>query len=128
MADLSPELAAKIDDLKARHAENPSRFFMPLAKALREAGETAEAEALLREKLKVHPGYLSAHVLLGSCLADRGALAEARNEFQYVLSVDPQNLIALRTLGDIAAARGERDQARRWYQELLSVDPRSGEA
>lgn len=128
MSEISPELAARIESLKASHAENPARFFMPLASAYREGGEVARAEELLRENLKRHPGYLSAHVLLGRCLADRGATAEARNEFQYVLSVDPQNLIALRTLGEMAAAAGEPDEARRWFGELLSVDPMNAEA
>ena len=128
MSEISPELAARIESLRASHAENPARFFMPLASAYREGGEVAKAEELLRENLKRHPGYLSAHVLLGRCLADRGATAEARNEFQYVLSVDPQNLIALRTLGEMAAAGGEPDEARRWFGELLSVDPMNAEA
>jgi tetratricopeptide (TPR) repeat protein len=128
MSEISPELAARIESLRASHAENPARFFMPLASAYREGGEVAKAEELLRENLKRHPGYLSAHVLLGRCLADRGATAEARNEFQYVLSVDPQNLIALRTLGEMAAASGEPDEARRWFGELLSVDPMNAEA
>jgi tetratricopeptide (TPR) repeat protein len=128
MAELSPDLAARIESLKASHAENPARFFMPLASAYREAGEIGRAEELLRENLKRHPGYLSAHVLLGRCLADRGAVAEARNEFQYVLSVDPQNLIALRTLGDMASAAGDGVEARRWYNELLAVDPMNADA
>ncbi|HEX6747397.1 MAG TPA: tetratricopeptide repeat protein [Longimicrobium sp.] len=128
MPEISPELAARIETLKASHAENPARFFMPLASALREAGDTGRAEELLRDNLKRHPGYLSAHVLLGRCLADRGAYAEARNEFQYVLSVDPQNLIALRTLGDMAASGGDPSEARRWYGELLAVDPMNAEA
>ncbi|SOD04169.1 Tetratricopeptide repeat-containing protein [bacterium JGI 053] len=128
MPEISPELAARIESLRASHAENPARFFMPLASAYREGGEVGKAEELLRENLKRHPGYLSAHVLLGRCLADRGANAEARNEFQYVLSVDPQNLIALRTLGEMAAASGEPDEARRWFGELLSVDPMNAEA
>ncbi|HET7234604.1 MAG TPA: tetratricopeptide repeat protein [Longimicrobium sp.] len=128
MPEISPELAARIETLKASHAENPARFFMPLASAYREAGEVGRAEDLLRDNLKRHPGYLSAHVLLGRCLADRGAYAEARNEFQYVLSVDAQNLIALRTLGDMAAAGGDPGEARRWYTELLSVDPMNQEA
>ena len=128
MPETSPELAARIEILKASHAENPARFFMPLASAYREAGEVGRAEELLRENLKRHPGYLSAHVLLGRCLADRGAYAEARNEFQYVLSVDGQNLIALRTLGDMAAGGGDPAEARRWYGELLSVDPMNTEA
>jgi tetratricopeptide (TPR) repeat protein len=128
MADISPELAARIEQLKSSHHENPARFFMPLASAYREAGEQARAEELLRDNLKRHPGYLSAHVLLGRCLADRGVIDEARNEFQYVLSIDSQNLIALRTLGEMAAASGNRDEARRWYGDLLAVDPMNSEA
>jgi tetratricopeptide (TPR) repeat protein len=128
MPEISPELAARIEQLKSSHQDNPARFFMPLASAYREAGELGRAEELLRENLKRHPGYLSAHVLLGRCLADRGALGEARNEFGYVLSIDPQNLIALRTLGEMAAATGDQAEARRWYGELLAVDPMSAEA
>lgn len=128
MPEISPELAARIEQLKSSHQDNPARFFMPLASAYREAGELGRAEELLRENLKRHPGYLSAHVLLGRCLADRGALGEARNEFGYVLSIDPQNLIALRTLGEMAAATGDHAEARRWYGELLAVDPMSAEA
>ncbi len=128
MPDISPELAARIEQLRSSHDNNPARFFMPLASAYREAGDLARAEELLRENLKRHPGYLSAHVLLGRCLADRGATEEARNEFGYVLSIDPQNLIALRTLGEMAAAGGDPAAARRWYGELLAVDPMSAEA
>ncbi|HEY0155042.1 MAG TPA: tetratricopeptide repeat protein [Longimicrobium sp.] len=128
MPDISPELAARIEQLRSSHDGNPSRFFMPLASAYREAGDLGRAEELLRENLKRHPGYLSAHVLLGRCLADRGATDEARNEFGYVLSIDPQNLIALRTLGEMAASTGDTAEARRWYGELLSVDPMSAEA
>ena len=128
MPDISPELAARIEQLRSSHDSNPARFFMPLASAYREAGDLGRAEELLRENLKRHPGYLSAHVLLGRCLADRGATEEARNEFGYVLSIDPQNLIALRTLGEMAAGAGDPTEARRWYGELLAVDPMSAEA
>lgn len=128
MAELSPELAAKIQDLEARYAENPGRVFVALASAYREAGEIGQAEEYLRSGLKRHPGSLSAHVLLGRCLADRGAVEEATNEFRYVLSVDSQNLIALRTLGEMAAAAGQGEEATRWYRDLLAVDPMNKEA
>ncbi|HEV3052997.1 MAG TPA: tetratricopeptide repeat protein [Longimicrobium sp.] len=127
MADLSPELAAKIQSLEGGYADNPGRYFVALAGAWREAGEIGRAEEILRENLKRFPG-LSAHVLLGRCLADRGAHQEAANEFHYVLSIDAQNLIALRTLAEMAAATGRRGEAERWYNELLSVDPMNAEA
>ncbi|HEX2209001.1 MAG TPA: tetratricopeptide repeat protein, partial [Longimicrobium sp.] len=127
MADLSPELAARIQSLESSYADNPGRYFVALAGAWREAGETGRAEEILRENLKRFPG-LSAHVLLGRCLADRGAYQEAANEFHYVLSIDAQNLIALRTLAEMAAATGRRAEAERWYNELLAVDPMNAEA
>jgi tetratricopeptide (TPR) repeat protein len=127
MADLSPELAAKIQSLEGLYAGNAGRYFVALAGAWREAGEIGRAEEILRENLKRFPG-LSAHVLLGRCLADRGAFQEAANEFHYVLSIDPQNLIVLRTLAEMAAASGRRAEAERWYNELLSVDPMNAEA
>src|SRR5687768_12421017 len=127
MADLSPELAAKIQSLEGGYGDNPGRYFVALAGAWREAGEIGRAEEILRENLKRFPG-LSAHVLLGRCLADRGAFQEAANEFHYVLSIDAQNLIALRTLAEMAAAGGRRAEAERWYNELLAVDPMNAEA
>ncbi|HEX6370528.1 MAG TPA: tetratricopeptide repeat protein [Longimicrobium sp.] len=127
MADLSPELTARIQSLESSYADNPGRYFVALAGAWREAGEIGRAEEILRENLKRFPG-LSAHVLLGRCLADRGAVQEAANEFQYVLSIDAQNLIALRTLAEMAAASGRRAEAEKWYNGLLAVDPMNAEA
>lgn len=127
MADLSPEFASEIQKLEANYASNPGRFFVPLASQWRDAGDIATAERILRENISKFPG-LSAHVLLGRCLADRGAFPEAANEFHYVLSIDSQNLIALRTLAEMAAAGGRRADAERWYNELLAVDPMNVEA
>jgi hypothetical protein len=127
MADLSPELAAQLQALESSYAEKPGRYYVPYAGLLREAGQPERAEEILRTNLKHFPG-LSAHVLLGRCLADRGAHPEAANEFHYVLSLDAQNLIALRTLAEMAAADGRVEEARRWYGELLSVDPMNADA
>lgn len=127
MEDLSPELTARIQSLEGSFAGKPERYFVALAGAWREAGEIGRAEEILRENLKRFPG-LSAHVLLGRCLADRGAWQEAANEFHYVLSIDAQNLIALRTLAEMAAAGGRRAEAEKWYNELLAVDPMNAEA
>lgn len=120
--------ADQIEVLLRKHAENPEgRYFVPLANNYRKLGEIDEAERYLREGLRKHPNYLSAHIVLAQCLADRGADAEAAAEFRHVLSIDPHNLIALRTLGDLARAGGQASEARRWYGELLAVDPMNEE-
>jgi tetratricopeptide (TPR) repeat protein len=129
MAAVPPELAAEVQKLERYHAENPQgRYFVPLANAYRKTGAIDQAEALLREGLRRHPDYLSAHIVLGRCLADRGAVDDAVGEFRYVLSVDPQNLIALRSLGEMASEVGRTDEAARWYRELLAVDPMNEDA
>jgi tetratricopeptide (TPR) repeat protein len=129
MADYPAQHRAEIEKYERKHEENPEgRNFVPLANAYRKAGELELAEGLLREGLRRHPDYLSAHIVLGRVLADRGAAAEAATEFRHVLAVDPQNLIALRTMGELAAFEGRPDEAGYWYRELLVVDPMNDDA
>lgn len=129
MADSPSELQLEIEKLERKHAEHPEgRFFVPLANAYRKMGDLDTAEALLRSGVERHPDYLSAHIVLGRCLADRGAVREAEEEFRLVLSEDSQNLIALRTLGELAAAEGRTSEAAEWYRELLAVDPMNEDA
>jgi tetratricopeptide (TPR) repeat protein len=129
MAEPASELQNEIEKLERKHAENPEgRYFVPLANDYRKMGDLERAEELLREGIAKHPEYLSAHIVMGRCLADRGANLEAAEEFSYVLSMDPQNLIALRSLGELATADGNPSEAERWYRELLAVDPMNEDA
>jgi tetratricopeptide (TPR) repeat protein len=129
MVEVPAQLKPEIEKYEQKHAENPEgRNFVPLANAYRKAGELALAERLLRTGLARHPGYLSAHIVLGRTLADRGEFAGAAAEFRRVLEIDPQNLIALRTLGDLALDARRIDEAEYWYRELLVVDPMNEEA
>lgn len=129
MSSIPPDTAAEVEKLEELHQQHPEgRYFVPLADRYRKLGMVEQAEELLREGLRKHPDYLSAHIVLGGCLADRGVQEEAADEFRYVLSQDPQNLIALRTLGELAAQGGRGAEAERWYGELLAVDPMNKEA
>lgn len=129
MTAISSEHRTEIEKLERKHAEHPGgRYFVPLANAFRKAGALSEAVTVLRRGLESHPEYVSAHIVLGRCLADQGDLAGARGAFEYVLTLDTQNLVALRTLGDLAANAGDAEDARRWYEQLLEVDPMNEEA
>ena len=87
MASIPPETAAEIQKLEQLHNQHPEgRYFVPLADRYRKLGMTEQAETLLRDGLRLHPDYLSAHIVLGGCLADRGATDDAADEFRYVLS------------------------------------------
>jgi len=129
MVAVPPELVAEAQKFERYNAQNPQgRYFVPLANTYRKMREFDKAETLLREGLRRHPDYLSAHIVLGRCLADRGATEDAAGEFRYVLSMDPQNLIALRYLGEMASEGGRNEEAIRWYRELLAVDPLNEDA
>ncbi|MEX2582647.1 MAG: tetratricopeptide repeat protein [Gemmatimonadota bacterium] len=129
MAPIPSDAKEELETLERKHAENPEgRYFVPLANVYRRKGELGRAMSLLREGLAKHPDYLSAHIVLGRCLADQGEAGAAEAEFRHVLSLDPQNLIALRTLGEISIAQGNANEARKWYRELLVVDPMNEDA
>lgn len=129
MADSPARLAAEIRKLEQKHEEDPDgRYFVPLANAYRQLGELEHAELLLRDGLRRHPEYLSAHIVLGRCLLDRGDPHGAEEEFRRVLAADPQNLIALRTLAELATADGRWAEAEHWYAELLAADPLNEDA
>ena len=120
------ELQAEIEKLERKHAENPEgRYFVPLANAYRKLGELERAEVLLRDGLRRHPDYLSAHIVLGRCLADRGALPRGRARSSATSSPStrrtsspcaPSARLAL-------GARAGPARRQRWFGELLAVGP-----
>ncbi|HYT84366.1 MAG TPA: tetratricopeptide repeat protein, partial [Gemmatimonadales bacterium] len=120
---------SEIDKLEARFRENPKgRNFAPLADAYRKAGLIDNAVELCQTGLKLHPDYVSAHIVYGRCLIDKKDDAGATEVFAKVLGLDPENIIALRVLSEIAERNGRFDQAVEWLTRLLSADPMNGDA
>ena len=116
---------ARVDELRAKFALNPRRYFAPLANEYRKIGALAESIALCESQLPKLPGHMSGHIVFGQALFDAGRRDEARTVFEQALALDPENLIALRYLGDIAWAVGDAATARRWYERVLEADPRN---
>ena len=117
--------SARLDELQRKYAENPRRYFAPLANEYRKAGELSTAVAICREELARFPGHMSGHVVLGQALYESRRPTEAQAAFERALALDPENLIALRHLGDIARDRGDLREARTWYERVLEADPRN---
>ena len=120
---------SEIDKLEARWRENPKgRNFAPLADAYRKAGLIDNAVMLLETGLKLHPDYVSAHIVFARCLVDKKDDAGAQNLFKQVLDLDGENIIALRGLAELAQRNGKYDQEVEWLSRLLNADPMNGDA
>ena len=117
------ENVARIDELERKYAENPRRYFAPLANEYRKAGDATRAIDLCRAQLPEIPGHISGHIVLAQALYDSGDLTEARSAFEAALILDPENILALRYLGDIGRQEGDPVEAERWYRRTLEADP-----
>ena len=62
----------KLQEFYWSAADPDGRGFVPLADALRRAGEHWEARRVLREGLKRHPDYLSGYVVAAWLSLDQG--------------------------------------------------------
>ncbi len=116
---------SEIDKLEARWRENPKgRNFAPLADAYRKAGLIDNAIMLLETGLKLHPDYVSAHIVTGVQKDDAGA----QKLFKQVLDLDRENIIALRGLAELAERQGKHEDEVEWLSRLLNADPMNGDA
>lgn len=122
-------LEEEIRVLESRFSAAPdSRLFLPLADALRRAGELERAIKLCREGLEKFPGFTSARVLLGECLKYMDRHEEAQAVFEEVTAADKGNLSVLKNLADLAERKGDKEQALRFYHEALAVDAADDES
>jgi len=113
---------SRIDDLRRRVQKDPASIaFAQLAEELRRAGEYQESIDTCRAGLKIHPGYLSAHVTLGRSLIELGQLDEAQIELSHVLESAPENLAAIRGLAEIHHRNGDLVQALAQYRTALQL-------
>ena len=120
---------SEIEKLERRWAENPKgRNFAPLADAYRKAGELDRAIELCTAGLKLHPDYVSAHIVFARCLMDQKNDAGASDVFRKVLALDPENVLALKILAELAERGGRFDETVDWLTRLLAADPMNGDA
>jgi tetratricopeptide (TPR) repeat protein len=83
----------------------------------------ADAEALLRKLVVLHPSDASAHLQLGRMLAISGKNDEAAAELEAGLQLDPSDSKAERDLADLYADSGKYNQAQKLYGALLVSHP-----
>jgi tetratricopeptide (TPR) repeat protein len=116
------DLEAHIRDLQNRVDREPgTRFFVPLADALRKVGRLPEAIATLEAGLVVHPGYVAARIALARAYLEAGRIESSMEAFSQALADDPSNLVAAKALGDLHLSRGEPLEALKRYRLYRAI-------
>src|SRR5262249_50942450 len=83
-----------------------------------------EAEASLRQALRLRPDFAEAHNNLGLALRDQNRLEEAQASFQQALHLKPNYADAHSNLGLVAEFLGDLDVAAQCFREALRHEPR----
>ena len=83
----------------------------------------ADAEALLRKLVGMHPNDAAAHIQLGRMLAIAGKTGDAIAEMETGLNLDPSDSHAQRDLADLDIEAGKFADADRLYASLISSYP-----
>jgi tetratricopeptide (TPR) repeat protein len=119
-----PATNPKIEELRSKLKTDPkSRLFYPLAEELRKAGQSPEAEQVLRTGLEHHSTYLSAWVSLGRALREQKKDGEAVEALSKAMQLDPGNVVAARLLGDAHLALGDKLEAIKKYKLVHALMP-----
>jgi predicted regulator of Ras-like GTPase activity (Roadblock/LC7/MglB family) len=119
------EIRRLSDDL----ARDPSSLvFMPLAEALRRAGQLDVALRVALRGLDRHPYLPDAHDVLARIHADRGDLERASDEWEMALRLDPSHAQANLGLGFVAFRRGDLESAERRLSTVTPADQTPGVA
>lgn len=120
---MADEIRRLSDDL----ARDPSSLvFMPLADALRRAGQLDVALRVALRGLDRHPYLADAHDVLARIHADRGDLERAADEWEMALRLDPSHSQANLGLGFVDFRRGNLESAERRLSSVGAADETPG--
>lgn len=110
-------------------AKDPaSKVFAPLAEALRENGQLAEAEKIAARGVQKHPQYVGGFVALGRTLMAQEQYEKALPILKEATRLDPQNLLALQLLGTTLLELKDPKEALKAFKMVLFLNPQSEKA
>ena len=93
-----------------------------------EAGRLREAEAALREALRLRPGYVRARANFGTVLQAQGKVPEAIDQYRRALMLEPGSFDLQLKLGTALNTAGRFRDAVAPLEQSLALDPESADA
>ncbi|MFO8055692.1 MAG: tetratricopeptide repeat protein [bacterium] len=119
----------KLERYRKALEENPdSRYFAPLADALRKQGQIQEAIKIAEQGVKRNSRYESGLVVLAKSYLENDQLEEALQQFQLVTRLNPENVNAQKAIAEIYDNLGYHRQATQAYSTVTVLDPRDQNA
>jgi len=101
---------------------------MHIAYILDTQDRPAEAEAVLREAIRIDGEKSELSLMLASILEGREAYAEALEVIEKALSSDPKNAELVFKLGVILDKRGQKEASLTQMQRVLEIEPEHADA
>lgn len=91
--------------------------------AYRQHGDLTQAEAYLRQAIKIDAKLAQAHSNLSVVLLDQNKADEAKTEAAQAVAIDSQNPIYRAVLGNALAKAGDRKEAIEQYRTAIKLKP-----
>ncbi len=111
------------------HKKYPKkRYFVAAAEIYRELEYFDEAVQILKEGLKLHPGFYIGRALLARVYYEMNHFLQATIEAERVVKIDPENLLAIRILMKSYMKLGETQKVREFLHHLLKISVDDPEA
>ncbi len=120
---LSPAEIVEANRRLVAASPESARFHARLGAALLDAGKLDEADASLREALRLQPDNPDAGLNLARVELRQGHPARARDLLMVVLARQPDRADAHLSMGQAMAALDQRDLALGHFQEAIRLDP-----
>lgn len=105
-----------------------SKVFAPLAEALREQKQYAQAEYIAQYGIQRHPSFVGGYVAMGRILSDQSHFKRALPVLQKATSLDPQNILAWQLLANSYLQLDMTKEALKAYKMMLFLNPNSEKA
>lgn len=119
---------ARSDARRAAAGELEAGAAKDEARALVTLGRTDEAEASLRDAIRLTPVDGESHLLLATVLRRLGRLSDAQQAITSAAEASPDNPAVGLEAGVIAVLDGRDEAARQSWQSVIALAPESGEA
>lgn len=121
------DLALRAFQTASRLAAGRTDFLADYARALRQNGRMADAEAMLRRCVAAAPADGRSHYLLADLLLDYdptdARLSEAQAETEEAMRLAPQSWAAQQQMAVVQMRRKKPKEAIAWLQRVLAADP-----